>query len=122
MAREAYGKKRLRRFCLYASKGRKINAVVFASLRPDKNIELDYLWGRKGAASSAIFLLSEEIKRVMKSKKDLYIYIAAVSPVTEKIVERLLPKREILKRYYRAIFDQEKVYAGIRAIKKKNKK
>ncbi len=122
MAREAYGKKRLRRFCLYASKGRKINAVVFASLRPDKNIELDYLWGRKGAASSAIFLLSEEIKRVIKSKKDLYIYIAAVSPVTEKIVERLLPKREILKRYYRAIFDQEKVYAGIRAIKKKNKK
>ena len=122
MAREANCKKKHRRLCLYASKGRRINAVLFASLRRDGNVELDYLWGRKGASSSTVFLLSEAIKRVIKPKKNYYIYIAAVSPVTEKIVERLLPKREILKRYYRAIFDQEKVNAGIRASKKKNKK
>lgn len=121
MARETHGKRSLRRLCLYAARGKKINAVAFASLRNDGNIELDYLWGRKGASSAAIFLLSEEIRRVIKPKKDFYIYIAAVSPATERIVEKLLPKREILKNYYRAIFDQEKVNAGIRASKKKNR-
>ena len=120
MAREVLTKRGLRRLCLYVAKGRKINAVAFASLRRDGNIELDYLWARKGASSSALFLLSEEIKMVLKPKKNFYIYIAAVSLATERIVDRLLPKREVLKYYYRAIFEKERVNAGIRASEKKN--
>ena len=77
---------------------------MFISQR-EQDLELACAWCAPGGSNDLMGLLA---KVCVELPQEGVIWIAAVTPVSAAIVDKLLPDRKIVSRYYRAVWDMER--------------
>lgn len=94
--------------CLCEMEGEKIKAAVFVVCTEEGGVDLElaYAWCAQGWQKTLIELLAQASERIPKDAEG-YLYISAITPASEAIVEKMLPERETLGGYYRAVWDME---------------
>lgn len=90
--------------CLCATDGTNIQAAAFVS-EDGMDLDLSFVWCAAGCHRQLMALLAEMSSLLPQSGG--YLRIAAVTPVSVSLVDKLLPNREILARYYQAAWDMQ---------------
>lgn len=91
--------------CLCAIDGEEIKAAVFLS-EDGADMELSFAWCAPGCHRRLMTLLAQAAEQLPDRTGNLRI--AAVTPASAALVDKLLPKREILARYYQAAWDMQR--------------
>lgn len=90
--------------CLCAGEGDAIRAAVFLS-REGADLELSFAWCAPGCHQHLMALLARLSS--LLPREGGCLRIAAVTPVSAALVDKLLPDRQVLARYYQAAWDME---------------
>lgn len=96
-----------RPLCLCCIGAEDIEAAVFvAQGEREQDLELVCVWCAPNRHQSLIGLLAEACAQ-LPSTEDGMLRIAAVTPVSAAIVDKLLPQRQITARFYQAAWDMD---------------
>lgn len=90
--------------CLCATNGANIQAAVFVS-NDGADLDLSFVWCAAGCHRQLMALLAQISSLLPQTGGDLRI--AVVTPVSVSLVDKLLPNREVLARYYQAAWDMQ---------------
>ena len=90
--------------CLCAAEGGNIQAAVFLS-QEGADLELSFAWCAPGRHQQLMALLARACS--LLPREGGCLRIAAVTPVSVSLVDKLLPGRQVLARYYQAAWDME---------------
>lgn len=95
----------LQPLCLCALSNHGVQAAVFCQNR-DGSVLLSFACARTGHVRALMQLL-ERLRELLVKAADRvpYLYLAAVTPESRKLIEALLPDREITSRFYTAGWD-----------------
>ena len=102
---EADGESLVKPLCLYTRGGESITAALFFS-RDGADLELSFAWCAPGGQRDLMGLLGRVAVQVPAGARGM-LRIAAASPASMAIVDKLLPGREITARFYQAAWDME---------------
>lgn len=96
----------LRPFCLCVVDAAKNVQAAFFCQKREQNVELSFAYGIPGHVH-ALAALFGHLRELLLSTGDQvsYLQIAAVTPQSRKLIEKLLPGREILEKFYTACWD-----------------
>ncbi len=89
--------------CLCSKKGSEMKAAVFF-LHDGEELVLDYAWCAPHQQASLFSLLAQAARKIA-ARGEGWLFIAAVEPQTEKLIEKIFPQREIVKRYFNAAYE-----------------
>ncbi len=104
--REIKEEQYIKPLCLCGVDGGDVKAAVFVTQEEAPDLELAFAWCGQGWQKTLIELLAQAGAQIPRNAEG-YLSIAAVTPVSAGIVEKLLPERETLGGYYRAVWDME---------------
>lgn len=90
--------------CLCATNGVNMQAAALVS-NDGEDLDLSFVWCAAGCHRQLMALLAQISSLLPQSGGDLRI--AAVTPVSVSLVDKLLPNREVLARYYQAAWDMQ---------------
>ena len=95
----------LESLCLCAVEQSAVQAAIF-SQNQEGNVLLSFVYARPGH-TRALMALTGRLRELLLQAADKvpYLYIAAVTPESRKLVDALLPGREITSRFYTACWD-----------------
>lgn len=91
--------------CLYTRDSDHVTAALFFS-RDGTDLELSFAWSAPGGQRDLMGLLGRVAVQFSAGSRGM-LRIAAVSPASAAIVDKLLPGREITARFYQAAWDME---------------
>ena len=91
--------------CLYTRDSEHVTAALFFS-RDGTDLELSFAWSAPGGQRDLMGLLGRVAVQFSAGSRGM-LRIAAVSPASAAIVDKLLPGREITARFYQAAWDME---------------
>lgn len=94
--------------CLCGMDGKQVKAAIFVTKAEEgaADLELAYAWCAKGWQKTLVELLAQAAAKIPAGAEGC-LYISAVTQASAAIVEKLLPERETLSGYYRAVWDME---------------
>lgn len=93
--------------CLCVADGGEVKAAIFVTQEKDTpDLELAFAWCAPGCQKMLVELLAQASGQIPEDAEG-YLYIAAVTPASAAIVEKILPEREMLGGYCRAVWDME---------------
>ena len=91
--------------CLCAVEQGAVQAAIFCQ-NQEGSVLLSFVYARPGHVRSLMALTGRLRELLLKAADKVpYLYIAAVTQESRKLVERLLPEREITGRFYTACWD-----------------
>jgi len=91
--------------CLCVTGHGTVQAAVFCQ-NQEGSVLLSFAYARSGHSAALVSLVSRLRELLtMAAAKVPYLYIAAVTPESRKLVEKLLPQREIVEHFYTAGWD-----------------
>ena len=85
--------------CLCSKKDGKLSAVIFVQQHEGGNLDLAYVWSAPGC-QTALFSLMAQAAASVEQRGEGFLYITAVEPVVEQIIEKMFPERETVQRFY----------------------
>ena len=95
----------LESLCLCVEEKGVVNAALFCRSQ-DGDVVLSFLYSKPGYVRSLMALICRLREMLVKvSHKLNYLRIAAVTPESRKLVETILPRREIVGKFYLACWD-----------------
>ena len=84
-----------------------ISAAVFLTIEDgDEDLEMACAWGASGGQKDLMGLFAH-IGAQLSEREKGSLNIAAVTEASVSLVEKILPEREIIRRYYLAAWDME---------------
>ena len=92
--------------CLCETDKSDVKAAIFVTQEEAPDMELVFAWCAQGWQKTLIELLAQAGAQIPAGAEG-FLSIAAVTPFSAAIVEKLLPERELLGNYYRAVWDME---------------
>lgn len=97
--------------CLCARGKDGIQAAVFIEDNAVEGLYLSFVWCAEniGAQKQLVSLLDRLIKIVSETKPDVKLTVAAITPASIALVNKLLPEREIIARFYSAAWDMNEI-------------
>ena len=95
-----------RELSLCAGDGAGIAALLLFAREAD-GLELSLVWSAPGCQSTLIGLLAEAAGRIAARGDRGVLRIAAVTPESAAIVDKLFPQRAVTERFYQAVWDME---------------
>lgn len=91
--------------CLCTVEKGTVQAAIFCQSQ-GRDVLLNFVYAHPNHVRSLIILTSHLRDLLMKESEKLdYLQIAAVTPQSRKLVDTLLPQREITHRFYTACWD-----------------
>ncbi|MCL1806977.1 MAG: GNAT family N-acetyltransferase [Oscillospiraceae bacterium] len=91
--------------CLCVQSRDGIKAAVFVQAAADDGLMLSFAWCAEGAQASLVYLFGELIAAIAETGKTGKLTVAAVTPESAALTEKLLPNHEITARFYTAVWD-----------------
>lgn len=91
--------------CLCVEEKGEIRSVLFCQ-NQNGNVLLSFVYSAPGRAREMIMLVCRLRDLLVEAAHKVpYLYLAAVTPESRKLVETLLPHREVVRRFYTACWD-----------------
>lgn len=95
----------LKSLCLCVTNESEVQAAVFCN-NQDGNVLLSFVYASPNHTRALIALLARLRELLLKAADKVpYLQIAAVTPQSRKLIDKLLPQRETTRRFYMASWD-----------------
>ncbi|MCL2633079.1 MAG: GNAT family N-acetyltransferase [Oscillospiraceae bacterium] len=95
--------------CLCAKNNNGIQAAIFIEDAQEDGLYVSFVWCLPDAKKQLIALFSQLLKEVPKVRPEGKLSVAAVTPASVALTEKLLPGKEIIANFYLASWDMNEI-------------